>query len=216
MTTLFNGATPSVTNADDGAPGLTLGTLIRCNVDCTIIRLGWRFPDALPAGTVQWALHRYDADNDASAGLVDSGSFSSPVAGEWNWADLDPTELATAADEYVAMIWTPDRYVATLNYFTSDVDVGDLTGPADDPAPAPIRRNGRFNAGGSLTFPQTGSNAASYFVDIEITTDAPDAIATSTSVVSSGRTSSPVLSARRTSTTSVTAGRSSTPTVTGG
>lgn len=216
MTTLFNSATPSVTDAADGAPGLSLGTRIRCNVDCTITRLGWRFPDTLPGGTVQWILYRFDSASDASAGTVDSGSFSSPVAGEWNWVDLDPTELATAEDEYVAVVWTPDRYAATLNYFDSDVDVGDLTGPADDPAPAPILRNGRFNAGGTLTFPQTGSNATAYFVDIEVTTDAPDAIAVSAATVSARRTSTAVLSARRTSSPTVSAGRSSTSTVSGG
>lgn len=164
--TLFGNTQPVVTNASDGAPGLTLATRIRIAADGNIVGLRWRFPDTLPASPVQWFVVSYDPGTDLPTGSLASGTFSSPTAGQYNTASFSPV-ACNAGDEVCAEIWTSDRYVATNSFFTSgDVVSGNLTGPQDD-AVAPVHRNGRFRSGASPAFPSSGTGA-SYFVDIVV------------------------------------------------
>lgn len=86
-----------------------------------------------------------------------SMSFSSPVA-------------VTAGTLYVASITMADgHYVATSNYFTSDVTNGPLTAPSTTNAGG----NGVFNSTPG-SFPSTSFNAANYWVDVSFfATDPP-------------------------------------------
>lgn len=162
---LFTG-TPAVTDASDAAPGLSLGTRIEVVNSGFFIGIRWRFPDTLPASTVQWRVDGYDPVTDASTGTLRSGTFTAPVAGTYvteTFADL----AVSTGDEFVAYIWTPDRYVGTINFFTLNVNSvsGNYLGPADDTG-VPARRNGRFAVGASITYPTSGVNRFGYFVDV--------------------------------------------------
>ena len=167
--TLFGATVPAITNASDGAPGLTLATRIRITANGSITGLRWRFPDTLPASTVQWFLVSYDPATDLSTGSLGSGTFAAPVAGTYNTVSFAAIPRV-AGDEVCAEIWTSDRYVATAAFFTVDYVSGNLTGPADDAVPL-IHRNGRFRSGAVPAFPSQGNNSC-YFVDIVFEADA--------------------------------------------
>lgn len=162
---LFTGV-PAVPNASDGAPGLTLGTRIEIVNAGFLSGIRWRFPDTLPASTVQWRVDGYNPATDASTGTLRSGTFTAPVAGAYNTESFTPFAVAPG-DEFVAYIWTPDRYVGTINFFTLNVNSvsGNYLGPADDTG-VPARRNGRFNVGAAITYPTSGINRFGYFVDV--------------------------------------------------
>lgn len=160
---LFTSQTPAG-QFSDGAPGLTLATLFTPAVDGTVTGIRWYFPSILPAGTVTAQL--YSRTDDSSGTLLASGTFTSPTGGAWNTAALTSTPV-TAGSYYYATIWTPDRYVVTTNFFLSALVNGNLTAPASDNGIP--RRNGRFAAGASPTYPTTSSNEPCYFVDVVFT-----------------------------------------------
>jgi len=162
---LFTGV-PAVPDASDGAPGLSLGTRIEVVNAGWFIGIRWRFPDTLPGATVQWRVDGYNPATDASTGTVRSGTFTAPVAGTYVTESFAALAVSPG-DEFVAYIWTPDRYVGTTNFFLVNVNSvsGNYLGPADDTG-VPARRNGRFNVGGAITYPTSGSNRFGYFVDV--------------------------------------------------
>lgn len=162
--------TPAVTNASDGAPGLTLGTVVYANVDGRVRGVSWRFPDTLPSGTVTGLLYGMTA---LGAGdLLASAAFAAPVAGAW-CTQLFAAPVAVAADDpLIVAIWTPDRYVATSSFWDDGaVTSGDLVGVQDgtDPFGLGATRNGRFNSGAAPAFPANTFNATNYWVDVLFT-----------------------------------------------
>lgn len=162
---LFEEATPTSTDLSDGP--YTLATRIDVTADGTITHIGWRFPDTIPGGTVEYYIVYYNDATDDNDGLIELGTFSSPVAGIWNWQALITPAPITAPKKLLIELFTPDRYVATPAYFASAKTLGPLTGPADD-AITP-RRNGRYNLGSPAGFARSGSGAA-YSVDIQFQT----------------------------------------------
>lgn len=161
---LFTG-TPAVTNASDAAPGLSLGTRVEVVNAGFFIGIRWRFPDTLPSATVQWRVDGYNPATDASTGTIRSGTFTAPVAGTYVTESFTPFAVSPG-DEFVFYIWTPDRYVGTINFFTLNVNSvsGNYLGTADDTG-IPARRNGRFAVGASITYPTSGASRFGYYVD---------------------------------------------------
>jgi hypothetical protein len=158
---IFTSQTPGFPDESDGAPGLTLGTVFSCSADTDCNGIWWYFPATTPGATVLARL--YDEDSQA---LIASASFSaSPTGGAWNLATFAAPVTLTAGNNYVAAIWTPDRYVATGNLFGSAITNGDFTAPADDPGGV---RNGRFNSGGTPAYPSNTFGANGYLVDVDI------------------------------------------------
>lgn len=160
---IFTSQTPGFPNESDGAPGLTLGTVFRTSSTVDANGIWWYFPATAPSAQVLARL--WDEDSQT---LVASASFSaSPTVGTWNMATFASPVSLSADNNYVAAIWTPDRYVATANLFGSAITNGTFTAPADDPGGI---RNGRFNSGASPAYPANTFGANGYLVDIDITT----------------------------------------------
>lgn len=166
--TLYGGATPASTNLLDGT-GLTLATRVRVKAVGTLDRIGWRFPDTLPSQPVQWFLVRYNPADDSAGASLGSGTISGS-AGQWNWHTFSSPISVNVDEEFVAEIWTRDRYVAEANYFATDRSsaTGKLIGPADSIG-TPNRRNGRFWNSGTPQYANQGFNATAYFVDLDFT-----------------------------------------------
>ena len=160
---IFTTQTPVITDALDGAPGLTLGTTWYSTSAGLCIGLRWYFPGTLPSATVVAKLY-----SNVGAELA-TGTFVAPTAGTWNTCLFDVPFTISANTPYVAAIWTADRYVATVLFFTAaGVTNGNLTAPQSgtDPLGTGVLRNGVLVAGASPAFPSSPSgNQACYFVD---------------------------------------------------
>jgi hypothetical protein len=154
---IFTSQTPGAPNESDGP--YTLGTVFSASVPGRITAIRWYFPSTLPGGTVQGLLYR-----ESTGALLDSVNFSgSPAAGTWNVATFASPIDIDAATNYVAAVLTPDRYVATVGLFNGTaISNGHLTAPADDAG----LRNGRFNSGGTATYPTGSFGGNGYFVDV--------------------------------------------------
>lgn len=165
--TLFNGANPTNSNAQDGN-AYTLGTVINITAPgVEITDVGWRFPDVLPTGTVEFYLLFYNNVTDDNAGVIEVGAFTAPVAGQWVWQALTTPKLITSPTSVIVEVFTQNRLVSTPGFFASAVVSGPLTGPADDPVTP--RRNGRYHQGSPAAFARNGVGAA-YLVDIRVRT----------------------------------------------
>lgn len=158
---LFTSQTPSSPDLSDGVD-YSLGTVFQAAVNGSVSAIRWYFPTNLPSGTVTCALYSWTTDTTGT--LLASGSFSSPSAGAWNQASITPQAI-TAGTYYVAVIHTPDRYVATAGLFSSALTNGNLTAPADDGVTP--RHNGKFlDTVGSIAYPTGSFGAGGYFVDV--------------------------------------------------
>ena len=157
---LFTSQTPAVPDADDGSD-YTLGTVIVPAVDGTVTDGRWFFPATLPSGPVDFVL--YDEVTEAE---LERATFAAPVAGAWNTVAITPVAV-TAGQVLVACVETPNRYVATNNFFVVSLTNGNLTGPDSITAAG----NGRLDTAVS-TFPGTPAPTAScYFVDLVFTAE---------------------------------------------
>ena len=94
-----------------------------------------------------------------------SVTFTNTAASGWQTVSL-PTPVAISANTtYVASYHTTGTYVATDNYFTSNITSGPLTAPSTTNA----NGNGVYAYGGTSTtgiFPTNTFNASNYWVDV--------------------------------------------------
>lgn len=156
---LFGNATPATVNGND-SDDYALGTVVQIASAGTITHARWRFPTALPSGTVTW----YCADLSTHT-ILGSQAFTSPVAGAWNEQALASPIVLTGARNVVVWVGTPDRYVFTNGFFTAaGVTSGPLTAPKSSSDPEGVG-NGRFG-GTPSSYPGGTSGATSYFADL--------------------------------------------------
>jgi len=177
MANLFTSQTPTVTDASDGAPGITTATTVRFAQEGTVT--GVRFyATATVSGTYTGLLYRVDAADDVSpAGtlLASKTLGSAPTAGTWNTITFDtPVSVATNTLYRTCLFSGAGRYVATTSFFTSDVVNGDITADAngDDPVLLGSLRQGTFLINAAAGYPSGAGNGTSYFVDVEFTAGA--------------------------------------------
>lgn len=140
----------------DGADGVdySLGTRFVPQVDGTITHVKWRFPSVSQVGVTGGVF--------AVSGqtLLGSKLFSGVTLSTWNQVALDTPISVTSGVTYVAAVWIPSHYNATVSYPWPKTSTGGnlIAGAA----------NGWFSAStGSLAFPagQSGGSA-SYFPDV--------------------------------------------------
>lgn len=179
---IFTTQTPSVTNASDASPGLTLGTLFQSDIDGAISGIRWYYPATLPGAAVIGLLYAYT--NEATGTELARATFASPTAGTWNTVTFSSPVAITAGTKYVAAVFTVDRYVATSGLFASSgITNGHLTALANDDLTA---TNGKFNQSAAAHYPDGHFGASCYFVDVlfdlNSSTNAPAGAATATGV----------------------------------
>ena len=93
---------------------------------------------------------------------ITSVVFSNETGSGWQTMQFTTPVNVTAGQTYVASVTMGDgRYIATSNYFTSDVTNGPLTAPSS----ANAGGNGVFNTTGG-GFPAQSFGAANYWVDV--------------------------------------------------
>jgi len=158
---LFTTQTPAITDQTDGI-GYALATRIRPTVAGTVTHGRWFFPATNPSSAPKFGLYR--RTSDASGALLGSATWVSWTPGAWGTVALASPVSVTAGDDLYAVIWTPDRYVATSAFFGADVTNGNLTGPANSSTgPA---RNGRYYSNATdLQYPVDGGGSC-YFADL--------------------------------------------------
>jgi hypothetical protein len=172
-TSIFTSQTPAIAEADDGTD-YTLGTAFRRSTSGSITHGRWFFPTNPPTGTTQFVLY-----NSAGSELS-RASFASPTGGQWNTVALPSAVAYTADTLLVASVYTSGRYVATLNFFGSDLVNGDITAPASE--------NGRL--GNTDEYPSivAGSDLC-FFADVVFASDAASgAIAVTLPTLTAGAT----------------------------
>ncbi len=104
--------------------------------------------------------------------MLASATFSNTTASGWQTVNLTPPVAIAAKTTYVVSYHTNGVYVATDNYFTSNVTSGVLTAPSSTTSGG----NGVYAYGGTSTtgiFPTSTFSAANYWVDVVFSGD-PD------------------------------------------
>ena len=124
------------------------------------------------------ALKFYRSASDTGTDVLDLWSstgtklanvtFTNTAASGWQTVDLPTPVSITANTTYIASYHTTGAYVATTNFFTSNVTNGPLTAPSTTSAGG----NGVYAYGGTSAagiFPTNTFNAANYYVDVVFT-----------------------------------------------
>lgn len=151
MVSIFTDQEPDADDASDGV-ALSLGTKFFSSAAGTVTHGRWRFPLTAPSGPVDWVLYTLAGDELARA------TFAGSTPGWQTVALATPVAYDTPSVELVAVVETPDRYVATVGFFGGGAVVsGPLTAPADG-------NNGRVSAG--ATYPTGSFSNSCYFVDV--------------------------------------------------
>lgn len=150
---IFTTQVPVIADAND-ATAYTLGTKWSANVAGEITHGRWYFPGTAPSGPVDWVLY-----DDVSQAELGRATFTSTAPGWQTVALATPVSYPTPGVEWIAAVETPDRYVATVNFFTTSGNVvsGALTAPAD-------AHNGRLGVGS--VYPAGTFNDSCYFADL--------------------------------------------------
>lgn len=156
---LFTSQTPVSGNINDGTT-YTLGTVWTPAVDGTVTHLRMFAPTSAPAGPVVGVLYRLDSDTTGVE--LSRATFGALALGGWNTVELPSAVSVSAGSYYVACYITPDRFVLTLDMFTTSAVVnGNLTAPQSG---VPYG-NGRLHVGDG--FPEiTSGDRACYFADV--------------------------------------------------
>lgn len=141
---------PAGTNFDDGV-ALSLGFRFSVAVAGTVTHARWRAADAV-SGTVKWALFRQSDSFQMTTEVITSYTVSA-----WNTVPLTTPVHIAAGVPYMAVYWTPNKYVATSAYFVSPQVVGDITSEAGA---------GRFDSAADISYANSSFNNGCYFVDL--------------------------------------------------
>lgn len=220
MANLFTSQTPAVTDASDGAPGITTATTVRFAQSGTIT--GVRFyATTTVSGTYIGQLYQVtgpDAGGTPSGTLLATKTAgATPTGGTWNTITFDtPVSVATATLYRACLFSGAGRYVATNGFFDSFLTSGDITADVngDNPVGLGVLRNGSFAINASAAYPSSGGGA-SYFVDVEFTAGAAPATITPDSLTLATALGQPTITLPRALAGSATASaRLGAPTVT--
>ncbi|GGN86372.1 hypothetical protein GCM10010112_67870 [Actinoplanes lobatus] len=170
---VFTDQVPTITDADDGTPGITFGTTVRATVDGYATGVRWYTTDTV-SGTYIGALYQVDAADDptpAGTELAQKTLAGPPSAGGWNSITFDSPVPITAGVLYrPATHSSAGRYVYSAGVHDSDIVNGDLVADAagDDPAGLGTLRQATFTIGVGLSYPATGAGSnGGYFVDLD-------------------------------------------------
>lgn len=187
MANLFTGQTPTVTNADDGAPGIATATSVTFAQSGTVT--GVRFyATTTVSGTYTVQLYQPTAADDISpAGtlLASKVAGGAPTPGTWNTILFDTPVTVTTSTLYRAVLHSSaGRYVATLEFFGVPLTNGDITAESNGNNPTGLGtlRQGTFAISATPTYPSGAGNRTCYFVDVEFTAGAAPATVTPDSV----------------------------------
>ncbi len=160
---VFTVDTPALTDLND-SDDYALGTVVLITDEGQITHARWFFPDTTPSGPIVWRCSDLD-----TLDLLGSHTFAGDGPGWVEEALGTPIDIAPGGRNVLVWIGTPNRYVATTNFFTSGagsagVTNGPLTAPASGSDPEGIG-NGRF--GGDPTSPPAGTiSGGNYFADL--------------------------------------------------
>jgi VCBS repeat-containing protein len=149
--------TPAMTALNDGQP-LEVGMKFRSSVAGQITALKF-YRSAADTGN-----DLLDLWTSAGAKLA-SATFTNTAASGWQTVNLATPVTISANTTYIVSYHTTGEYVATSNYFTTDLTSGVLTAPST----ANAGGNGVFAYGGTNTagiFPSSTFGAANYFADV--------------------------------------------------
>jgi hypothetical protein len=141
---------PAGPNFDD-AVALSLGFRFSVGVAGTVTHARFRAADTV-SGDVKWGLYR---QSDTS--LLTVQTYSSYTVSAWNTFALPAGIPIVPTESYMAVYWTPNKYVATPAYFGSPITRGDITAEASA---------GRFSTGPDIAYPGSAFNNGCYFTDL--------------------------------------------------
>lgn len=165
-TNIFTNQTPGLPDANDSQQ-YSLGTRFTVSANGHSVQsIRWFFPTVLPGGTVTAEL--WHKTSDITGTLLGTTTFSAPVAGQWNNSTNFGSPIAiSTGQEYVAVIHTPDHYVATTGFFVGNsVTNSFLTSAADDNATP--NHNGLLFIGAVGNYPSSGASGSCFFVDVNV------------------------------------------------
>ncbi len=160
---IFTPQTVPSTNFSNNSDGndYTFGTVFSSSANGQIHGVRWYFPDHLPNDHVVGLLYTW-TDNSAGTELA-RVTFTNTQSG-WNQATFTSPINITAGTKYVAAVWTVDRFVTSVNQFSSAAVVnGVLTAPQDTVG----THNGKaIAAAGVPTYPDNSFSGNGYLTDV--------------------------------------------------
>lgn len=167
--TLFT-SDPTVNNFNNGSP-IELGVKIIPSVNGSIKGVRFYKGPTASMGT------DHNATLWTSGGVsLATGSITGNAATGWTDITFSSPVSVTAGTTYVASVtMLNNRYVASANYFTSNVVNGPLTAPSS----ASSGGNGVFHTTGG-SFPQTSFNSTNYWIDVSFYDETAPAVSSVT------------------------------------
>lgn len=181
MANLFTSQTPSITDASDGAPGITTATTVVFAEDGTVT--GVRFyATSTVSGTYTAGLWTVDSSDAGTGTLLASKTMgAAPTGGTWNTVTFDtPVSVTASTVAYRVGIFSgAGRYVATVAFAefaggSGGLTNGDIFAPPnnDNPVGSVVIKQGAFTIDAAFSYPTGGSGGTCYFVDVEFTAGA--------------------------------------------
>jgi hypothetical protein len=167
---LFTSQTPSITNASDGTPGITVGTTEVYDDDGTVSGI-WFYGTDTISGSYSVALWRVDSSDPGSGTQLAGKVLGAPPTPGWNYVAFTDGEgnpapvNVTAGVPYRPVQFSGDgRYVATLG-FPWPISNAGATGVADGATVGALTVNqGTFRINASTDYPNSDGNSSCYFV----------------------------------------------------
>ena len=170
---LFSTQTPTGTNNDDGAPGITTATTVRFTQPGYVTAVRF-YATTTVSGTYTGGLWQVTHDDNPGPGagtlLASKVRPSLPTAGGWNLITFDTPIPVTPGVLYRTGVHSSaGRYVSAPAFFGADVVNGQIIADAggDDPVGLGTLRQGTFEINAALTYPDDTFNTSSYFIDVE-------------------------------------------------
>lgn len=170
---LFTSQTPVVTDASDGAPGITRAVSLQFSEPGQITHVRWWC--SVAASGVQ-TVAVWEMTSGSTGTLKQSKVHSgTPTGGAWNTTLLDSPIVINPAKGYrVAIHNAEGRYVATSGFFSgSALTNGSITAPANGSPVGDITSTaqGTFDINATIQFPTTTFNQTNYFADVVFVPD---------------------------------------------
>lgn len=176
---LFTNQTPTLTDASDGTPGITVATTVKFAVAGQVSAARF-FATTTVSGVYTVGLWRIDSSDPGGGTLLASKTMGvAPTGGAWNVVTFDaPVSVLTTEVYRIGVFSGAGRYVATTNYAPfvaggGGLTNGNITAPANNanPVGAITVSQGVFRIDSVFEYPNTSGNGSNYFADVVFTAD---------------------------------------------
>ena len=158
---------PPTASANDSLP-YTLGVEFTVSEPCTLTKIHIWQPSTGPISTADRTVGVWENTNGTNGDLMGTTELLSVSGSGWQTRTLTSPKSLVTGVRYVAGVFYPaGQYVATSNYFNSDIVSGPVTYLSNSNS---FAGQMKFSTGSTFSFPGNTFNSANYWIDITVET----------------------------------------------